>query len=162
MIARRMLLGAVAGALGTVAIDVATYLDMSVRGRPPSDVPARVAGTVADALGADLGDAQTAPHRRSGIGALLGYANGLATGVLLGLVSPLLGRLPTPLASVVVGGAAMAGSDVPVTTLGVSDPRTWGTSGWLADIGPHLVYGLVTVAAFRWLNGRMSRRWLHL
>lgn len=162
MIARRMLLGAIAGAVGTAALDIATYLDMSVRGRPPSEVPARVAGTVADSLGADLGDERTAPNRRSGIGALLGYVNGLGIGVLLGLASPLIGRLPAPLASIMVGAAAMAGSDVPITTLGISDPRTWGKAGWLADIGPHLAYGLFTVAAFRWLSGRMTRPWVHL
>jgi hypothetical protein len=156
-----MLLGVMAGAAGTVALDMATYLDMSIRGRPASEVPARVAGTVADAVGADLGDPQTAPNRRSGIGALIGYANGLGTGVLLGIVSPILGKLPLPVASMVVGGAAMAGSDVPIAFLGVSDPRRWGMSGWLSDIGPHLAYGFVAVAAFRWLNGRTSRRWLH-
>jgi hypothetical protein len=161
MIARRIALGAIAGAVGTVALNVATYLDMSIRGRPASEVPARVAATVADSLGADLGNEQTAPNRRAGIGALLGYANGLGTGILLGLLSPLVGRLPVPLASVVVGGAAMAGSDVTSTTLGASDPRTWGASGWLADIGPHLTYGFFTVVAFRWLSGRMTRTWLH-
>lgn len=162
MLARRVLLGAVAGAVGTVALNISTYLDMAVRGRPASQVPAKMAGTVADALGADLGTEQAAPNRRSGIGALMGYLNGLGTGVVLGLLSPVLGRLPMPVASVLVGGAAMAGSDVPITALGISDPRTWGRSGWLADIGPHLVYGLFAVGVFRWLNGRMTRTWLHL
>jgi hypothetical protein len=32
--------GAAAGAVGTVALDVSTYVDMAVRGRPASEVPA--------------------------------------------------------------------------------------------------------------------------
>jgi hypothetical protein len=34
-------------------------------------------------------------------------------------------------------------------TTGATDPKTWGTSGWLADIVPHAtIYGLITVAAY--------------
>jgi hypothetical protein len=49
----------------------------------------------------------------------------------------------------VLGAAAMAGSDVPATFLGVTDPTTWSRTAWLSDIVPHLVYGAVTAAAFR-------------
>jgi len=37
---------------------------------------------------------------------------------------------------------------VPIALSGVSDPRTWGLSGWASDAIPHLVYELVTVAAY--------------
>jgi len=33
-------------------------------------------------------------------------------------------------------------------TTGATDPKAWGTSGWLADIVPHAIYGLVTSAAY--------------
>jgi hypothetical protein len=53
-----------------------------------------------------------------------------------------------PLAGLLLGAAAMASSDVPAIKLGVTDPAEWGTSGWLADIIPHLAYGLVTAAVY--------------
>jgi hypothetical protein len=30
---------------------------------------------------------------------------------------------------------------------GVSDPRSWGAADWLADVVPHVAYGLVTAWA---------------
>jgi hypothetical protein len=47
----------------------------------------------------------------------------------------------------------MAASDVPIAATGASDPRTWGVSGWLSDLIPHLVYGLVTAATFDAIAG---------
>ena len=41
---RETLTGTAAGAVGTVALNVTTYADMAIRGRPPSSVPAEVAG----------------------------------------------------------------------------------------------------------------------
>jgi hypothetical protein len=41
---------------------------------------------------------------------------------------------------------ALAGSNGPMTVLGVTDPRTWPASSWVADIVPHLAYGVVTAA----------------
>jgi hypothetical protein len=42
----------------------------------------------------------------------------------------------------------MAASDVPLVSLKVTNPRTWGLSGWLSDAIPHLIYGIVTVATY--------------
>ena len=39
---RGLILGAIAGAAGTMALDVAGYADMAIRGRTPSDLPAEV------------------------------------------------------------------------------------------------------------------------
>ena len=52
----------------------------------------------------------------------------------------------------------MASSDAPSVKLHVTDPGQWGTSGWLADIIPHLAYGLVTAAVYESLADRGSRR----
>jgi hypothetical protein len=46
----------------------------------------------------------------------------------------------------------MAASDVPMVALKVSNPKTWGVSGWLSDLVPHLIYGLVTVATVEALS----------
>jgi hypothetical protein len=37
---------------------------------------------------------------------------------------------------------------VPMTLTGLTDPRTWGASGWLADLVPHLAYGFVAAAVY--------------
>jgi hypothetical protein len=139
-------MGAVAGAAGTVALDVVTYLDMAVRGRPPSELPSSVAEKLAGDAGIGLGDDERARNRSSGIGALLGYATGIGVGMVYGALRARTG--PPPGAALALSLAAMAGSDVPATALGLTDPRRWGPSGWVADVIPHLAYGFVTAAAF--------------
>ncbi len=148
--------GALAGAAGTVALDAATYTDMALRGRGSSGTPASLVGVLADKLGiVSLGSEakdDTASNRRSGLGALLGYATGVTVGVAYGAVRGRRGD-GSLLAGVAVGLAAMAASDVPIAVSGVSDPRTWGVSGWASDAIPHLVYGLFTVAAYDAIGG---------
>jgi hypothetical protein len=51
-----------------------------------------------------------------------------------------------------VGLAARAASDIPLIALRVSNPKTWGFSGWAADAIPHLVYGLVTAIVYEALT----------
>src|SRR5205823_4531568 len=149
-----LLMGMAAGAAGTVALNVATYADMALRGRPSSSVPAKMAGILADKAGIPLStggegsDDEKVRNRQSGLGALFGYVTGLGVGTAYGLLRPYLGDVPTPVAGVGVGLAAMAASDIPIAALGVSDPATWGISGWVADIVPHLAYGLVTAIAY--------------
>lgn len=157
---RNVLIGAAAGAVGTAALNITTYADMVVRGRGASDVPAKTAGKLLDRAGVHLADGaaqkgdETAQHRLSGAGALLGYAAGLGVGAGYGLLRPLLRGLPTPLAGLVLGAAAMAASDIPATATGATDPADWGVAGWVADIVPHLIYGLVTAAAFEAFAGQ--------
>ncbi|MBA3944063.1 MAG: hypothetical protein H0X37_05815 [Herpetosiphonaceae bacterium] len=149
----RVWAGVVAGAAGTVALNIATYADMALRGRPASEVPDKLAGALADQAGVDLRgsgpDAEkTASNRRTGIGSLMGYGTGLGVGIAYGLVRPQIDDLPPVIASVVVGLAAMATSDLPATLSGATDPATWGASGWLSDVGFHLVYGFATVMTY--------------
>lgn len=153
----KLVAGLAAGAAGTVALNVATYLDMALRGRPPSDLPARVAARLSEEadipLDFDVDEAgdegpQRVQHRHEAVGALLGYANGLGLGLAYGVVRIIVPRPPTWVSATLLGGAAMAASDVPATMLGLTDPREWGPSGWLADIGPHLAYGVVAAMTF--------------
>jgi hypothetical protein len=144
----RVVRGAVAGAVGTLALDAISYLDMLVRGRPPSDLPGQAAGQLARQAGLDLGADDRARHRRSALGALLGYATGLAVGAVYGLV---LGRArggPLPARAAVVGTVMMAAGAAPLTSMGLTDPREWGTAGWVADIVPHAAYGLATALTY--------------
>jgi hypothetical protein len=87
---RHVFLGAVAGAAGTAALNIATYGDMVLRGRGESDVPSTMVKNIAEAAGAGAlaSDDEATAHRRAGIGALLGYANGLGVGVAYGLLRP--------------------------------------------------------------------------
>jgi hypothetical protein len=83
---------------------------------------------------------------------LLGYVNGLGTGLAYGLLRSRFDEVPIPLASISVGLTAMAASDVPLIALRVSNPKTWGVSGWLSEVIPHLIYGLVTVTTYEVLR----------
>ncbi len=147
-------MGMVAGAVGTVALNVTTYADMVIRARSSSSVPAEVAGKLAEKAGIDLGSEEAAKNRKSGLGALQGYVAGLGVGAAYGLIRPHLDGASIPLAGVGLGLAAMAASDVPATVLGVTDPRKWGLSSWASDVVPHLAYGLVTAATYEVFDGR--------
>ncbi len=158
---KKVFRGILAGAIGTVALNVATYLDMGLRGRASSDAPAKLVTILAEKAGLSLGSTaneeakKTVQNRASGLGALLGYLTGLGIGGLYGLLSSV-GKLPLPIAGVSVGLSAMAASDTPLITFGISNPDEWGASDWAADIIPHLVYGLVTAAAYEALGERAT------
>ena len=151
---RQALIGTVAGAVGTVALNVTTYTDMAVRGRPASSVPAQVVGQLTERVGIDLSaenedpNGPTAQNRQSGLGALQGYMVGLGIGAAYGLVRPRLNDVSSPLAGVGLCIAAMVASDGPAAALGVTDPTTWGFSSWASDIVPHLAYGLATALTY--------------
>lgn len=168
--ANRIVAGLAAGAAGTMALNVAGYLDMLVRGRSASTLPGDVAGRLADEIGLpldfDLDPEETAAdidtddddededvnervaNRQEALGALLGYSNGLAIGVAYGLIRLAVPRPPAWLAGALLGGLAMAASDYPSTRLGLTDPQTWSGADWLADIVPHMAFGVVTAATF--------------
>jgi len=136
--------GAAAGAAGTTALNAVTYLDMAWRGRPASSTPEDTVEKLAQTAGVEVpGDDETRKNRLAGLGPLTGIATGVGIGVLAGLLAP---KLRLPVLAGVVGTAAMAGSNVPMTALGVTDPRSWGAAGWISDVVPHLAYGLVTAA----------------
>jgi hypothetical protein len=141
-------LGVIAGAAGTLALDVATYLDMAIRGRAASDVPADLAGELMDSLGVRLGSGDTAAHRRSALGALFGYTTGIGLSVLYGVLRPRLEDVPLPISAAAVGLGAMALSDATAIAYDVTNPAEWGVMGWASDIFFHLIYGYITVAVY--------------
>lgn len=151
----RIVAGAIAGATGTLALNIASYVDMLVRGRAASGLPAQVAERLADEIGVQLDlnagsetAQQTIEHRQEALGALLGYANGLAIGVAYATIRLALPRPPGWLAGALLGGLAMAASDYPATRLGITDPSRWSGKDWAADILPHMAYGVVTATTF--------------
>jgi hypothetical protein len=62
--------------------------------------------------------------------------------------------VPVVPAGCALGLAAMATSDVPLTASGLTDPRSRGAQGWLADLVPHLAYGLAAAGAYELLAGQ--------
>jgi hypothetical protein len=147
---RRLIAGAAAGAVGATLLNVVTYLDMLVRGRPPSSVPQEDVERIEDVASIPVPDSvpqkRKRAHRESAAGALMGYVVGVGVGALTGAFWPILRGLPLPVAGGLVGGSAMASSDVPSFALGTSDPRTWQATSWAADILPHIAYGIASVA----------------
>lgn len=155
--------GLAAGAVGTAVLNTVTYLDMAVRARPSSSVPAQTVDELTDLAGVSLAagghDSEEAATRREAVGALLGYATGFGVGAVYGLLrAGPLERLPRPAAAVGIAAAATASTVLPYSALGVSDPRTWPAKSWAADIIPHLCYGWATVAAFDALHERKGQR----
>lgn len=153
-----LLHGAVAGAVGTTALNATTYLDMAVRGRPASSTPEQVVERGAARIGVRVpGDGATREARTSGIGALLGLAAGVATGVALGAVRGGTGSHGSgaggPAATVVTAWLlAMVVGNGPMTLLRVTDPRTWSATDWAADVLPHLSYAVSAAATLEMLD----------
>jgi hypothetical protein len=143
--------GAIAGAVGSAALNVVSYLDMVVRARPASSTPEVTAGRVAGVAHVDLGPEDRAANRRSGLGPLLGYGMGIAAGAAFGMLAARR-RLPGPLSVGLLGGGVMAMSDGSMTALGVTDPRRWRPVDWLSDIVPHLAYGMAAAATWKRLR----------
>jgi len=154
-------LGVAAGAAGTVALDVASYLDMAIRGRSASDVPGEVAARLARLAGVTLlddsaaggdADAGRVSNRKTAVGSLLGRATGVDVGAAYGIARAFLPKVPWQLAGLGLAAAAMAASDVPATRLRVTDPRRWSVSDWASDIVPHLAYGLIAAFTYESLS----------
>ena len=148
-----ILAGAAAGAAGTAALNAVTYLDMTVRGRAASDTPERTVQKLADSAGVTVpGEGETRDNRLTGLGSLSGIATGVGVGAAFGVLRRLGLRPPTPLGAAVVGLSAMAATDSSMASMGISDPRTWSAADWLADLLPHLAYGLVTYTTLQALE----------
>lgn len=142
--------GLLAGAAGTAALNLVSYADMALRGRPPSDLPAQTVEALAHALGRDLpGRGRVRESRRSALGSLSGLGVGLGVGIAASVARAAGLRAPAPIAAVATGAAAMAATDLPMAALDVTDPRTWSGQDWLSDALPHLAYGAVTHVALR-------------
>jgi hypothetical protein len=146
-----VLRGVVAGALGTTALNVTTYLDMAVRARPASSVVAADVRALAERLHVPL-DAGThedgAQARTEALGALMGFATGALAGAVYGAVRGRARGVPRAAAAVALGLGVMAATDGVSTALGATDPRSWSAADWASDVVPHLVFGAATAYGF--------------
>ncbi|HEX2771604.1 MAG TPA: hypothetical protein VHN18_04135 [Micromonosporaceae bacterium] len=147
---------AAAGAAGGTALNVVTYLDMAIRGRPASQTAEETVRRLADRSHVDLGPDEQAANRRSGLGPLLGNVAAIGTAVIFGAAARNR-RIPIPAAAPLLGAGAMVAANAPLTALRVTDPRTWSRTDWVADIVPHIVYGVVTAAVWHRLASAHRR-----
>jgi hypothetical protein len=139
--------GAAAGAAGTTALDIVTYLDMALRGRPASSTPENTVEKLAGELHVVIpGDAQKRPNRLTGIGALTGLLSGVGVGVLVGLARAAGFRSSPLVGTALITGGVLVATNGPMTVLGVTDPRTWSATDWVSDVVPHLAYAAVVKA----------------
>ena len=138
-----ILRGAAAGAAGTTALNVVTYLDMAVRGRPASSTPERTVERLAETAHLSVpGEGATRASRLEGLGALTGLVAGVGVGGLLGLARASGFRAGTLLTTATV----LVSTNGPMTVLRVTDPRTWSVVDWISDLVPHLAYAAVVTA----------------
>ena len=145
-----ILRGAAAGAAGTTALDVVTYLDMAVRGRPASSTPQRTVERMAETAHLSIpGDGERRAGRLEGLGALTGLVAGVGVGGLLGLGRAAGFRAGTLLTTATV----LVSTNGPMTVLGVTDPRTWSLIDWISDLVPHLAYAAVVTTTLDALDG---------
>jgi uncharacterized membrane protein len=147
---RTLTRGLIAGATGTTVLGALGYLDMAVRGRPASTLPA----LTVEALGDRLGVSSSVPKkvrepRHAAMGAIGGMGAGLAVGVLASAARRWGFRPGRLVGTVATAAAAMAATDLPAAALGVTDPRTWTPADWVSDAVPHLGYGLAVDAVLR-------------
>ncbi len=154
MSARTMVYGALAGAAGTTALDVASYADMLLRGRGPSDLPKNVVKEIArrahvapfDRPDEQLSD--TDKNRENAVGALIGYADGVGTGAMYGAIRPSMRGVSWFWTGIALAIATGLFSEGTAAALKQTDPRQWGTEGWISDIIPRCLYGWVTAITF--------------
>lgn len=146
-----VLRGSAAGAAGTTALNVVTYLDMAVRGRPASTTPQRTVETLAGLAHVTVpGQGGTRANRVEGLGALSGLASGIGVGGLLGLARASGVRTGTLVTTLIV----LVSTNGPMTVLGVTDPRTWSLTDWISDVVPHLAYAAVVTTTMDALESR--------
>src|SRR3954453_6579096 len=111
--------GAAAGAAGTTALDLVTYLDMTARGRPPSSTPERTVEKLAEKARLTIpGQGVERASRLEGLGGLTSLVVGVAIGGLLGLARASGLRAGTLLTTVTV----LVSTNGAMTVLRVTDP----------------------------------------
>ncbi len=152
-LSRGALRGAAAGAAGTTALNAVTYLDMVLRGRGTSSTPEDTVEKLSDKIHVPVpGEGDERDNRVSGLGALTGIVSGVGIGGLLGVIRTAGWRPGILAGSTAATLGALLGTNGPMTTLGITDPRTWPPSSWVSDVVPHLAYGVVTACVVAGLD----------
>lgn len=142
--------GIVAGAAGTAAMTASSTLEMKIRGRKPSTVPADAAAKV-------TGVEPDSEEGKQKLSNAVHWAYGTAWGAPRGLL-PLAG-LGAPAATAAHLGAVWGAGLVMQPALGAAPPpNRWGAKSVAIDAMHHLVYALGTTGAFLLLDRKGRRR----
>jgi hypothetical protein len=142
-----LLRGAAAGAAGTTALNAVTYLDMVVRGRAASSTPEVTVEKLAEKAHVPIpGDQQTRQNRVQGLGPITGLVAGVGVGAAVGLLRALGYRSQPLVGTGLITAGVLVATNGPMTVLGVTDPRTWSATDWVADVVPHAAYAAVVTA----------------
>jgi hypothetical protein len=128
--------GLVAGAVGTAAMTLSSTLEMRLRGRQPSTVPARAAAKV---LGVE-------PREQERFATIVHWGYGTGWGAARGLIGALgiHGRAAAALFFALVWTAELA--TLPALDIGVPPVSRWGAEEVAVDALHHLVYAGTTSA----------------
>ncbi len=165
MLGRRLLAGAAAGVVGTVAMDLVWYgryrrggggdgvLDWEFASGTLSfdeaSAPGQVGKLVADTVGVDLPD-ELAATTTNAVHWLTGVGYGMAHGLLAD-------RSGVAVAGLATGLGAVINSYATLGTLGIYEPPwAYDAATLRDDASAHLVFGLATSVAYRLLRGRRT------
>lgn len=134
---RPLLVGPLAGLIGTAVMTLAQHAEMSATGRAPSTVPGQVAAQLMGRSTSEVTDLNLPMH----------WAHGTAMGTIRGAL--------TEMGLRGVGGSAVffallwTGDAVLYRALGIADwPWRWTRAELLTDAGHKAFYALVTGAAY--------------
>lgn len=137
--------GVIAGLAGTAAMTVSSTLEAKLRGRQPSDAPARAAATV---LGIKEFASDEAKARFSN---LVHWSYGTSWGAVRGLLA--FAGLPRKAADAGHFAAVWGNAAVMLPTLGVAPPFwMWGKTEVAIDVFHHLVYVTAAGMAYELLD----------
>jgi hypothetical protein len=142
--------GLAAGALGTACMTVSSTLEMKLRERPPSTVPARAAAKV-------LGVEPVGELERSRFANIVHWSYGTSWGAARGLIGALGFRGPSaaPLFLAGVWGAELV--MLPSLNIGVPPVCRWDREEIAIDGLHHLVYATATSVTYELLAERSAR-----
>lgn len=143
--------GLVAGVAGTAAMTASSTLEMRLREREPSTVPARAAAKV---LRLEIED----PEQLERLGVVVHWAYGTGWGAVRGLLGAAGLRGPAAAGALL---AAVWGSDLvmlPALGVGVPPVWRWGATEVAIDALHHVVYATATSVAYELLDGVLSGR----
>ena len=140
-VARAMVRGMVAGAVGTVAMTLSERVEMSLSGRAPSTVPGQVGAHLLP--GAD----PTSPRDVARLGFPVHWGHGVAMGALRGVLD--VAGLEGPAASAAHFALVWGGDAALYRTLGIAEvPWRWSKEELGADLLHKGVYAAVTGAVY--------------
>lgn len=142
---RGIVVGVLAGAAGTTALNTVSYLDMLISARPASDTSEVTITKLEEVIKLRVpGDEVQHNNRVAALGPMTGIAVGVTIGAVLEIARSLGWRPGAVVLAVVATSGALIGSNTPMTLLEVTDPRKWSARAWISDIIPHLAFGIAT------------------